>query len=71
MDQIGKITLGLMTLVVANAMLASVQKVSAAEQYECPYGDGLFFNTVKELQDHVKTAHPGRPLPIVINWQGI
>ncbi len=36
--------------------------------FACPYGDGLIFATLKELQDHVVAEHPGERIPTIVDW---
>lgn len=44
------------------------QKAIAAEVYTCPYGDGLTFDSLGELQNHVAKDHPGERVPVSIRW---
>jgi len=38
--------------------------------FGCPYGDGLFFDTLAELAAHITEAHPDQPpfLIVDIDW---
>lgn len=38
------------------------------EGYCCPYC-GVCFDTLAELQEHVRVAHPGERIPIIIDWE--
>lgn len=37
-------------------------------KYACPYC-GATFSTLEELQDHVRSAHPGERIPIEGEWE--
>lgn len=36
--------------------------------YVCPYCDAEPFDTLEELEEHVRKIHPGSRLPIDIDW---
>jgi hypothetical protein len=40
---------------------------AAPGEYVCPYC-GEKFPTLEELQEHVRTEHPGERIPIDISW---
>ena len=65
MNTTGKVILGVVT---AGAILLMAKPAAAAGEYRCIYGDGLVFDTLAELQEHVRTAHPGMRVPIDIKW---
>lgn len=60
--------LALAAAVALAGIIVATKKTAAAEVFTCPYGDGLTFGTLKELQDHVAAAHPGQFIPISIKW---
>ncbi len=41
---------------------------SATSTYTCPYGDGLTFSSLAELQEHIQTEHPGERVPVALQW---
>jgi len=63
----------MMGLVMMVGVLQMVLPTSAAPPVEtpsgfgCPYGDGLFFDSMAELATHITEAHPDKPPFIEIN----
>jgi hypothetical protein len=55
-------------LIVGAALLMTTRTSAESGKYVCPYGDGLSFDTLAELQTHVQSAHPGERIPIDIGW---
>lgn len=67
MDTMEKVAIGALAI---GGILLMTKKAAAAEDFTCPYGDGLVFTSLEALQDHVRAAHPGERIPISIQWQG-
>jgi len=60
------IGLGLATMAVIALALMGAKPVP--EGYCCPYC-GVCFDTLEELQEHVRVEHPGERIPIIIDWE--
>lgn len=50
------------------ALLILAKPAGAAQEFVCPYGDNLVFDTLAALQEHVIAVHPGQRVPITIIW---
>ena len=60
--------IGLAIVGIGGYLLFKAKPVKAGGPYTCPYGDGLSFDTLALLQQHVGSAHPGERIPIDITW---
>lgn len=68
-NRYGIVVIGAAAFITIGVILLTAKPAGAATRYSCPYGDGLSFSTIEELQAHVITAHPGQPIPIDIRLE--
>jgi len=65
MTKAGKVILGVLAAV--GAFFGIRYLMRAVPEYVCPYC-GETYSTLEELQEHVRTEHPGERIPIDISW---
>lgn len=56
------VVVALVAVTVIGGILLAGKSAEAAALFTCPYGDGLQFNTLAALNDHISLVHPGEPI---------
>lgn len=71
MPKLTKKQKGVIGFIVAIAAFFGIKKLVEAapkKEYCCPYCS-VCFDTLEELQEHVRVEHPGERIPIDVVWE--